>query len=64
MHDIYVWNIWVNKFWMISISQKFVCLRVDGINVLQGTKIDVIKQIQGRYVPSSLGVHCVAHHTN
>jgi hypothetical protein len=46
------------------IANKVVSFGVDGVNVFQGTKIGVIKQIHDQYAYHSIGVHCMAHHTN
>jgi hypothetical protein len=39
-------------------------LGLDGVNVFQGTKIGVTKQIHDNYAPHSIRVHYMAHHTN
>lgn len=44
--------------------QKACCFVKDGVNVFQGTKIDVIKQIHDNYAPHLIRVHCMVHHTN
>jgi hypothetical protein len=46
------------------IANKIISFRTDGVNVFQGTKIGVIKQIHDQYASHSIGVHCMAHHTN
>jgi hypothetical protein len=37
---------------------------INNVNVFQGTKSSVTKQIRDYYAPFSTGVHCMAHHTN
>ncbi len=48
----------------VKLSKKLVCFGVDGVNVFQGSKIGVTKQIKNSWAPFSMGVHCVAHCTN
>jgi hypothetical protein len=38
-------------------AQKLICFGANGVNVFQGTKSDVIKQINEKYAPHSIGVH-------
>jgi hypothetical protein len=47
-----------------ELSKKLLCSRADGMNVFQGGKTKVTKQIKDSWAPFSMGVHCVAHHTN
>jgi hypothetical protein len=49
---------------LYQIAHKLIYFGVDGINVFQGTRTNVTKQLHENYVPNSLGVHCMAHHTN
>jgi hypothetical protein len=44
-----------------QIAQQLICFGVDGVNVFQGTRTSVTKQIHDNYVPYSLGIHCMAH---
>lgn len=45
------------------IANKIIFLGAN-VNVFQSTKIGVTKQIHDQYAPHSIGVHCMAHHTN
>jgi hypothetical protein len=45
-------------------SKKLLCFGIDRMNVFQGGKIGVIKQIKDSLAPFSMNVHCVARHTN
>jgi hypothetical protein len=47
-----------------KLSKKLLCFGVDGVNVFDGSKIRMKKQIKNSWAPFSMGVHCVAHHTN
>ncbi len=47
-----------------QIVQKLICFGANGVDVFQGTKNGVTKQIKDNYVPHSIEVHCMAHHTN
>jgi hypothetical protein len=47
-----------------QIAQKLICFGADGVNVCQGTKSGVTKQIKNNYAPHSIGAHCMAHCTN
>jgi hypothetical protein len=47
-----------------QIVQKVICFKVDGVNVFQGTKNGVTKQIHDTYALHSIGVHCMAHCIN
>jgi hypothetical protein len=47
-----------------QIAQKLIYFGVDGVNVCQGTKNGVAKQINDNYAPHYIGVHCMAHCTN
>jgi hypothetical protein len=47
-----------------QIAQKLICFGANGVNVFQGTKSGVTKQIKENYAPHSIGVHCMAHRTN
>jgi hypothetical protein len=41
-----------------------MCFGADGVDVFQGIKSGVTKQIKENYAPHSIGVHCITHHTN
>ncbi len=46
-------------------KKKLICFRVNVINVFQGTRTSITKQIHDNYVPNKyLGIHYMAHHTN
>ncbi len=47
-----------------QIAQKLTCFGVDGVDVFQGIKSGVTKQIKENYAPHSIGVHYVTHYTN
>jgi hypothetical protein len=47
-----------------QIAQKLICFGANGVNVFQGTKSGVTKQIKKNYVLHSIKVHCMAHCTN
>jgi hypothetical protein len=47
-----------------NMSKKFLCFGRDGVNVFQGGKTRITKQIKDSWAPFSMGVHCVAHRTN
>ncbi len=47
-----------------QIAQKLICFGANGVNVFQGTKSDVTKQIKDNYALHYIGVHCMAHCTN
>ncbi len=51
--------LWRNQF-----LKKFICFGAYGVNVFQGNKCGVTKQIHGNYVFHFIGVHYMAHHTN
>ncbi len=38
-----------------QIAQKLICFRANGVNVFQGTKSGVTKQIRDNYAPHSIG---------
>ncbi len=47
------------------IAKKLIYFRVNDINVFQGTRTSITKQIHDHYVPNKyLGIHCMTHHTN
>jgi len=50
--------------WKNQIAHKFTCFGVDGVNVFQGSKSGVSKQICNNYVSRFIKVHYIAHHTN
>jgi hypothetical protein len=47
-----------------QIAQKLICFGANGVDVFQGIKSGVTKQIKENYALHSIGVHCMAHHTN
>jgi hypothetical protein len=47
-----------------NLSKKFLCFGIDGVNVFQGGKTRITKQIKDSWAPFSMGVHCVACRTN
>jgi hypothetical protein len=47
-----------------NMSKKFLCFGANGVNVFEGGKTRVTKQIKDSCAPFSMGVHCVAHRTN
>jgi hypothetical protein len=47
-----------------DMSKKFLCFGANGVNVFEGGKNGVTKQIKDSWVPFSTDVHCVAHCTN
>jgi len=47
-----------------NLSKKFLCFGIDGVNVFQGGKTRVTKQIKDSWAPFSMGVHCVVRRTN
>jgi hypothetical protein len=55
-------NLTIMEAFMISgglprnqITQKLICFGVDDVNVFQGTRTSVTKQIHDNYAPHSLG---------
>jgi hypothetical protein len=47
-----------------QIVMKFILFGVGGVNVCEGIKIDVTKQIHDNYVFLSIRVHCMAYCIN
>jgi hypothetical protein len=47
-----------------QVVNKLLNFGTNGVNVFQGTKYGVTKQICDDYASFSIGVHCMAHHTN
>ncbi len=47
-----------------ELSKKLMCFGANEVNMFQGGKIKVTKQIKDSWAPFSMGVHCVAHYTN
>jgi hypothetical protein len=47
-----------------ELSKKLLCFGANGVNMFQGGKIKVTKQIKDSWAPFSMGVHCVAHCIN
>jgi hypothetical protein len=58
----------VTNRWWVAIRpycQKTHLFRANDINVFQGTRTSITKQIHDNDVPNKyLGIHCMAHHTN
>jgi hypothetical protein len=46
------------------VTQKLLCVRVDGVSIFQGTKTRIIKHIHINYAPFYIGVHCLVHRCN
>jgi hypothetical protein len=49
---------------MEELSKKLLCFGVDEVNMFQGVKTRVTKQIKDSWAPFSMHVHYVAHHIN
>ncbi len=47
-----------------QIAHKLICFGANDVNVFQGTKSGVAKQIKDNYVLHFIGVSYMAHHTN
>ncbi len=47
-----------------QIAQKLICFGADDVNVFQGTKSGVAKQIKENYAPHFIGVYYMAHCTD
>ena len=45
-------------------SKTLLCFGADGVSTFQGAKTGVTQQIQSKYAPFALGVHCMAHRCN
>jgi hypothetical protein len=46
-------------------AKILIYFKVNDINVFQGTRTSITKQIHDNYVPNKyLGIHCMTHHTN
>jgi hypothetical protein len=47
-----------------ELSKKFLCFGANGVNMFQGGKNGMTKQIKESWAPFSMDVHCVTHRTN
>lgn len=47
-----------------KLSKKLLCFGVNRVNVFQGFKTKMTKQIKDFLAPFLMGVHCVIHCTN
>jgi hypothetical protein len=47
-----------------DIFMKLVSFGANGVIVFQGIKSDATMQIQEKYAPHMVGVHCITQHTN
>jgi hypothetical protein len=47
-----------------ELFKKLLCFGLDGLNVFQGSRTRVTKQIKDSQAPFSMGLHCVTHRTN
>ena len=45
-------------------SKTLLCFGANGVSTFQGSKTGVTQQIQSRYAPFALCVHCMAHRFN
>jgi hypothetical protein len=52
------------KMERLALSKTLLCFGADGVSTFQGAKIGVTQQIQSKYTPFALGVHCMAHRCN
>ncbi|KAG0572981.1 hypothetical protein KC19_VG138700 [Ceratodon purpureus] len=43
---------------------KLASFGADGVNTFQGKRSRVVKQLQNRFAPRVMGIHCMAHRTN
>jgi hypothetical protein len=46
------------------IGKKLMTFNTDGISIFQGTRLSVIQQIFERWLPHSMGFHCMVNITN
>ena len=47
-----------------ALSKTLLCFGADGVSTFQGAKTGVTQQIQSKYAPFAIGVHCMAHRCN
>jgi hypothetical protein len=47
-----------------ALSKTLLCFGADGVSTFQGAKTGVTQQIQSKYAPFAVGVHCMAHRCN
>jgi len=47
-----------------QISKKLLCFGADGVSTFQGTRSGVTTQLQTKFAPFYMGIHCIAHHCN
>jgi hypothetical protein len=52
------------KMERLALSKTLFCLGADVVSTFQGAKTGVTQQIQSKYAPFALGVHCMAHRCN
>ena len=52
------------KIERLALSKTLLCFGADGVSTFQGAKTGVTHQIQSKYAPFALGVHCMAHRCN
>jgi hypothetical protein len=52
------------KIERLALSKTLLCFGADGVSTFQGAKTGVTQQIQSKYTPFALGVHCMAHRCN
>ena len=48
----------------LALAKTLLCFRADGVSTFQGPKTGVTLQIQSKYAPFPLRVHCMAHRCN
>ena len=47
-----------------DLSQKIICVGVDGCSVMHGIRAGFCVQLKRLYAPYMVGIHCMAHRTN
>ena len=52
------------KMERLALAKTLLCFGADGVSTFQGPKTGVTHQIQSKYAPFALGVHCMAHRCN
>ena len=52
------------KMEKLALAKTLLCFGADGVSTFQGSKTGVTHQIQSKYAPFALGVHCMAHRCN
>jgi hypothetical protein len=52
------------KLERLALAKMLLCFGADGVSTFQGPKTGVTHQIQSKYAPFALGVHCMAHRCN